>query len=427
MAEYPENLEEQLRMQKQRAAAPRRRRRIRRAVPIVLLCVLVVGLYLILRKSDSEEPVPAASAPPSDSSAVIAAVGDIALTEQMVRSFKTGDGYDFTACFENMTAQIAGADLAIGNLEGNVSETVSDHVYPPELLDALAVCGFDVLQTANSYSIQNGISGLARTKEAIQAAGMEALGTFSTKEEREQSGGVLIKDVNGIRFAFLSLTKGLNNLRVPDGSEYCVNLLYSDYDTSYSRIARDTILSLLDNAKAQEPDVIIAMVHWGSEYTLELTSSQKSIAELLLSNGADAVIGSHSHLVGPIRRETVSTLLGTKERGLIAYSLGDFLSTAERQDMQYGCVLRLEYSKIDGSTSLTGVSYSPTYTVVPSEELETKEYAVCDVLDAIRLFEQEYYDRIPRALYELLITVPDKLKEQTESEFQRQLPEDKAN
>ncbi len=421
-----ESLEEQLREQQRMASALRRRRRMRWLIPLILLLLLLAGLYIYLRISYDQEHPEETTAPPSDSTATVVAVGDINFTGKLLNSCRRGDGYDFSDCFSRVLPQLASADLTVGNLEANAADQGADRVCPPEFLQALADSGFDVLQTANSYSIQNGITGLTRTCAAVRKAGMDPVGTFSSAQEREQCGGVTIREANGIRFAFVGLTKGLNNLRIPEGAEYSVNLLYTDYDTNYSSIAKDSILQLMENAKAQDPDVIIVMVHWGSEYTDGITDTQKRIAELLFDNGADVVLGSHSHLVGQMQKHSVSTLLGTREEGFIAYSLGDFLSAADEPDAQFGCMLKLEFSKKGGETTLTGVSYTPTYSSKPSSELETRRYAVYDTLDAIRLYEQGYYDRVSETLFKRMKDALEDLRKQTDSDFQRvdEIPEE---
>jgi len=87
------------------------------------------------------------------------------------------------------------------------------------------------IKPAIDEAIQNGISGLSATKEAVQAAGIGAVGTWTSPQDREEN-PVLIREVNGLRIAFLAFTKGMNNMRLPDGAEYCVDLLYSDYDSN---------------------------------------------------------------------------------------------------------------------------------------------------------------------------------------------------
>ena len=248
---YLNNLEEQLRQDRRLGKARRRKRRLRKLVPLLLLLILAVGLFLLLRKPKEDAPAQTEPAAPGSSVTTISFVGDICLDAPMLERFRSGSDYDFTPLFRRIVPRLAASDLTVGNLEGNITEgdTGSDHCYPPALLRALYSAGFDILQTANSYSIQNGITGLSVTKQAIEAAGMDVLGTWSSVQDRQEH-GVLIREVNGLRIAFLAFTKGMNNLRLPVGAEYCVNLLYTDYDTNYSKIDRASITAATSSASA---------------------------------------------------------------------------------------------------------------------------------------------------------------------------------
>ena len=240
---------------------------------------------------------------------------------------------------------------------------------------------------------------------------MDALGTWISEEDRSEN-GVLIRDVNGIRIAFLSFTKGMNNLRLPAGAEYSVNLLYTDYDTNYSKIDRAAILKAVDEARLQNPDLIVAMLHWGSEYDRQIAESQEEIADLLFDNGVNLIIGSHSHYVGSIiLKDMQGRSYGKK---LIAYSLGDFVSTADNSDARNGCILSVTVVKDHGNTLISDLSYIPTYSAEPSSELETQDYEVLDTLGAINFYKQGYYDRVSDTLYEQLLCALEDLKEQTE-------------
>ena len=410
------NLEEQLRQDRKLDNARRRKRRLRRFFPLLLLLLLlfaaVLFLFLSGNHAPSQETITTEAPVLGSSVATLSFVGDISLDEAIIENFRAGAGYDFTPLFQRIVPRLAMADLTLGNLEGNVIGTyeAADHCYPPALLQALYAAGFDILQTSNSYTIQNGITGLTATKQAIQAAGMDALGTWISQEDRSEN-GVLIREVNGIRIAFLSFTKGMNNLRLPTGSEYCVNLLYSDYDTNYSKIASSAIAEVVEEARMQRPDVIIAMVHWGSEYDKQVADSQEEIAELLFDNGVNLIIGSHSHYVGPM--ELKDKKISSYGGNLVAYSLGDFVSVSDSSSARNGCVLSVTIQKDGDDIRITDLTYVPTYSAAPSESLEISTYEVLDTLNAISFYKQGYYDRVSDKLYEQLVSALDKMKEQT--------------
>ena len=407
-----ENLEEQLRHDRRLGRTRRRKRRMKKLLPLIGILTAAAGIGIVIWSSTHRD-APETEAPAPDSvTAVISFVGDINLNQDMIRAFQIGSDYDFSPLFRRITPRLASTDLTVGNLEGNITEAadVSDHNYPAALLRDLYAAGFDILQTANSYSIQNGISGLTATKQAIQNAGMDALGTWVSPQDREEN-GVLIRDVNGIRFAFLAFTKGVNNLRLPDGADYCVNLLYRDYDTNYTELDRSAMIAAAEQARAYSPDVIIAMVHWGSEYDHSIAKSQKEAAKLLFENGVNVIIGSHSHYVSTMQLESPEiTPFGGN---FIAYSLGDFVSAADTSSARNGCVLRLSFLKDGSEVSIQEVQYAPTYSAEPSDSLQTRSYEIMDTLDSIRFYQKEYYDRVSDRLYEQLVASVEKIKELT--------------
>lgn len=387
------------------------------------LCLLLVIGY-VLKSILTTKPETAPENQTYDCTATLAAVGDISLSAKQLRSFHTAsETYEFGDCFRQVAQTVSAADLALGNLEATVTTDLSKAqtgAVPDNFLSALSDCGFDVLQTANSFSIQNGISSIQTTMDAIEAHGMKAIGTYRSQEERTQSGGYLLYDINGIRIAVVAYTKGLSNMHLPEGCEYAVDLLYNDYDTEYSSVKEDGILACINNAKAASPDFIIAMVHWGSENETEIGDSQKYIADLLIDSGVDVIIGSHTHIVGEIEHRYVQKDDGSWKDAYIAYSLGDFLTASEQSRTQYSCILSLTFRKDSesGFHAITDISYTPTYCTSPSKSLSTNGYAVIDILNALQLREEQYYNAISEPFAEKLTGILEELKEQTGTDYQ---------
>lgn len=364
------------------------------------LCALLTLIGILLLSGCSAKK--AATFHPAEGSAVatLCAVGDIMISPQQLEAAAQPDGsYSFTDGYLGAAELLADADLTVGNLEGTLNGAPYDsYNYPDALAACLSGLGFDVLQTANSRSIQNGIAGLTRTKEQLEAVGIDALGTFASEAQWQETGGVLIREVNGIRIALIGMTKGLNNMRLPENAGHCVNLLYTDYDSNYSSIDTDAITRLTKNAEAENPDITIAMVHWGSENERTISESQKQIASLLIDGGVDVILGSHSHLVGPIEQRTV--------RGrpvVIAYGLGDFSGSAEDRE---AIALRLAITKDSktGETRVTEVSYTPLYVT---------QSRVYDIETALSLYESNYIDAISEEQQKVFTAALERLKEQT--------------
>lgn len=385
------------------------------------LAVLLSGVCLISLASCSRPRQIAVTESGAQSVVTLAAVGDILLSEAQMKDAACADGsYDFSAAFSAVTGQITGADLAVGNLEGNFCGAPYDasvHNYPEALAAALADAGFDVLQTANTYSIENGLTGLKSTIQTLQDAGLAHLGTFSSAEDRSEN-GVFIREINGIRIAMIAFTKGVNNVHLPDGADYCVNLLYTDYASNYSQVNTDGITACVQQAVAADPDIIIAMVHWGSEYDDTISQSQEEIESLLLGSGVDVILGSHSHLVGKMEQRQITDANGKEKTVFVAYSLGNFYCDASDPDTQPSVILHLEFTKYDdGTTEITDASYTPIYIADMGEDAANR-FVVLNVRNSIELYQNRYYDSVSDEVYEILRDVPALLKERIQSDLE---------
>ncbi len=407
MAIDPEELKKRRLLREKRRQAQRRRRRqllLRLGLAFVVLALVAGGIFLWSlpqegqqeatqpAQQEAAQPTEPTSLPPT-SVVHIAAAGDLNVTSAVVQS--GGDAYDYTQTFQDVACLLADADLAVLNFEGLlVGEPYgSTGSAPQALAEALHSAGVDLVQMANSYSISQGTLGLGTTLQNIRAAGMEPLGAYAGNEEYQQAKGYTICEVKGVRIAFVAFTKGMNSMTLPAGSENCVNVLYTDYDSTYQDIDRDKIAAIMTAVQQEEPDITIAMLHWGSEYNDTISQSQESIKKIFQSYGVDAIIGTHSHYVQKIEYdETAGTL--------VAYSLGDFLGDAQRSGSEYSIVLDLEITKdnLSGEAKITGYSYTPIFTVnQPGVPLR-----VVRLPQTIAAYEAEYINRVSKATYEAM-------------------------
>ncbi|MBQ4601064.1 MAG: CapA family protein [Oscillospiraceae bacterium] len=290
----------------------------------------------------------------------LAAVGDVNINDKTVAA-GAGAVYDYTNTFVDVLPLLSEADLTLMNFEGNLcgepygTATVSA---PQELMEALYNAGVDVVQMANSRCINNGDSGLATTLQNIRAAGMLPVGAYASKSEFKRTGGYTICDIQGIKIAFVAFTKGMDGYAIPEQFDGHVNLLYTDYATMYKEVDTSGIRKVLRAAAKEKPDITIALLHWGSEYSDKENKTQATIKDLMIDEGVDAIIGTHPHYVQKMEIE--------KETGaFVAYSLGDFYSDAQRAGSEYSVVLHLEITKdhITGETKVTNFEYTPIFTM----------------------------------------------------------------
>lgn len=376
--EYERNLQQQEARRLRRLELKRKRRIQQRIVQLVLVLILILVVVLCVRScagnraAQAEEPAtPSESAaiPADGMRATLAAVGDImCYDQQLIDALQEDGSYDFSDSFTAVAPYLSTADLTLGNLELNfcgpekVYAGYPDFAAPETLSGTLSELGFDILQTANTYSIQNGLSGLLSTIQYLKDSSIQPLGTYSEASEKTAQNGVVMKTVNGINLAFMAFTKGVNNMVLPAGAEYCVDLLYKDYYSNYLELNTEAILASVSSAKALGADVVIAMLHWGSESVSMPSVKQDELANLMFENGVDVILGSHSHIVGPMETRTV-TRDGVEKEVFVAYSLGNFFSAMNEDYTQESVVLNLEFTKDDatGVTTISSISYLPLY------------------------------------------------------------------
>jgi poly-gamma-glutamate synthesis protein (capsule biosynthesis protein) len=377
-------------------------------------CVLVLALSIPILLLTSCKGAAQPRSRGETQVATLAAVGDIFLSEAVLKDAKQVSGaYDFTPFLSGVADTLSGADITIGNFEGNFfGEPYDRNNAPDAFATALRTVGFDILQTANSYSIRKGLRGLEQTKTIIESAGISALGTYTSAADREDS-LVHIREVNGIRIAFVAFTKGLDSMSLPDGAEHCVNLLYTDYTTDYLEINESGISAVLGAAKAQNPDIIVAALHWGSENISEVSETQEKIADLLFQNGADVILGTHSHRIGEVEVRQIASASGARKDVVLAYSLGDFCA-ADENDVASSLILNLEFTKdsATGITTISDVSYTPL-AIADYGAGRAERFAVLDVNKEVALYEGNYFDRVSEELYEALLAIPEEITART--------------
>ena len=355
-------VERQLR--RREANAKKRRKKILAMVVVCLLMIAIgAGVFLLLRMAEDKQPE-AAQKPTQSAGEVpegatvihLVAAGDVNVSDAIVAS--GGAGYDYSETFKDVAHLLADGDLTVVNFEGNLCGVPygDSKSAPQSFVETLERCGVDMVQLANSYSIYQGVSGLQATIRGITEAGMEPLGVYADDRAYKAGKGYTIKEVEGVKIAFVAFTKGMDGMTLPQGSENCVNVLYTDYDSTYQKIDKKTVESVLDAAKEEKPDLLVALLHWGSEYNDNVSKTQEELVGFLQAEGVDAIIGTHPHYVQKITHDPETGMF-------VAYSLGDLISDGQRAGTEYSIVLKLEIAKTDTDTKVIGYSYTPIFTV----------------------------------------------------------------
>jgi len=297
---------------------------------------------------------PTVSPAPKLRTVSIVSTGDILLHERLWAQAKadgTDGNLDFYPQLADLESVISSADLALCHLETPLAELGVDYEgyptfnVPPQITDAITKLGFDMCGTASNHSLDQGFSGLQRTIEILNAAGIPHTGTAISQADASKPLIMDVKTENGIvKVAILSYTYGFNGFERDADKTWSANLIDPVAIIAEAKLAR-----------TQGAEIVVAKLHWGSEYTNKANEFQTTVAQELADSGQiDLIDGSHSHTVQPL------TQIGNT---WIAYSHGNF-AAAQREPAttkSEGLVTRWEFVEgLDGKFSLSCADAMPT-------------------------------------------------------------------
>lgn len=304
---------------------------------------------VVLEPTPTPEPVYA--------DAVWMAVGDVMMhTPQLPGAFdKKTNRYNFNPFFAEVKPILEQGDWVIANLEtpmGGAEFGYSGYPQfnaPAELGEALKAAGFNLITNANNHALDQGESGILRTIENLKALDIPFKGTASTQEEADS---MVLSEKNGIVMGLLAYTYGTNGIEAPEGKPYLVSLIDEE------KIKADIVR--LRDAGA---DFITVSLHFGTEYQIAPNEEQKRLARRLVAAGADIIAGSHPHVVQPYEVVETTDANGRTKKGLIIYSMGNFISNQRGDSKDYGVIFKVNVRKnmTDGSVDFTEIESIPTW------------------------------------------------------------------
>lgn len=326
---------------------------------LVLCVVAVVILAGILVAFISEKPQNNSSAPAVkvdevslESEVSLVMVGDNLLHMPLIKNAELSDGsHNFDSLYEDMKPYFEGADISV-----IVQETVlggEDLGYsgypmfnsPQAVGDSIKDAGFDVVLHATNHTLDKGAKGVENTIEFWKK--YPEIKVLGINESEEQQNTITYHTKNGIKFALLNYTDSTNGIPLPSGKKYLVNTVNEE------KIAND-LKTAEENA-----DFTIVFMHWGTEYSLSENQSQTRLAEIMCENGADLIMGSHPHVIEPVK--WVEGENGNK--ALVFYSLGNYVSRQKEANNLLGIMGTVKiYRDSDGNVFVKEASVMPTVT-----------------------------------------------------------------
>lgn len=292
-----------------------------------------------------------------DSVVHLCCAGDNLIHDNIYEDARTPEGgYDFTKCYERCKKLIEGADLAILNQETVVNNAFPPSTYPffstpTENGDAVINFGFNVISMSNNHVLDKGSTGLINSLDYWDSKGILHYGAYRDAADADD---IKVKEINGIKFAFLGYMEHTNGQYIPQGQPG--KLIYLSEEAKVKeQIERADKLA----------DVVVVSCHYGTEVLNELNDMQKTLTPKLVSWGADLIIGTQAHAL------STCNYLDKPDGGkaFVFYGLGNFLHTMGGSNLPNGQhgkpligifgSLDVRKSAEDGSISFENIKATP--------------------------------------------------------------------
>lgn len=275
-------------------------------------------------------------------SAKLVFVGDIMTHPNIVKSFENKD------ILFDLKDYLKG-DIVFANLEFTVDTNKPPMPYP-EFNGSIEYLRyffnyFNLFSVANNHAYDQGAQAEAETIAEIERNNKLIIGGSTNSKDIKP----LITNINNIPI-FLSAYTMLDN-----GISYRSNENGYFYFMNFFPKKEDLIEKIKDDLKlATNNELKIISLHFGLEYTTKPEKKTIEIARDLIENGVDIIIGHHPHV--PRYSEIYE---GTNHKGIIIYSLGNFIANHKGRFpyLDIGTILSLEVKE----NKEINFEFMPTY------------------------------------------------------------------
>ena len=266
--------------------------------------------------------------------------------------------YSFDEQYAFVVGSLSSADYTIGNLETTVGPVGKEGFsgYPrfnaPEaMLEAVKDSGIDFLTLANNHMLDRYFDGMVQTVSLVEKHGFDFGGANRSQAEMDAPNVV---EVNGIKLGMLCYAQHTN------GMERHSSVRAKEYGINY--LGKADFAADVKKLRDAGAEVVIAIPHWGAEYERQPGTYALTMARRMAEAGVDVILGSHPHVVQPVRFLEVKLPSGEAHRTLVAYSLGNFISNMSRPFTDMGIILEFTLvEKGTGGFSIEDVGYVPVY------------------------------------------------------------------
>ena len=289
--------------------------------------------------------------------------GDLMQHGEQLRNARKADGtYSYSYYYKHIKKTVQDADIAVANLETPLGKSnfggYPTFCAPDSFLYAALDAGFDVMLLANNHCLDRGKNGVMHTLDILDATKTLHCGLYRNQKEREERYPLLINH-NNTRIVLLNYTYGTNRIETP--APIVVNIM-------------DKKMMAKDIAKAKEirADYIIACMHWGDEYLSIAPKKVKEMADWLIEQGVDHIIGNHPHVIQPIE---IRDDKKTPDRHAVVYSTGNLVSNMTKRGTDGGIMVKMSLRKIHEYPQLHKLEYLLTW-VAPRKNNGRRDFTI---------------------------------------------------
>lgn len=218
----------------------------------------------------------------------------------------------------------------------------------PGRAEMLREMGVDIAGLANNHVYDFGAEAMADTLDTLRRMGIDYVGAGKNLEEAMTP---VYREIDGKVIAYVAASRAEKFRMTPQATEDAAGILRC-YDT-------ELFVREIEQAR-ENADYVVALVHWGTEYSTELEEVQKTTGREYIDAGADIVIGAHTHCLQGMEYY--------QEKPII-YSLGNFWFNDKSLDTM---LLQVKLSGEDDSSEITAGNVEVRIVPAKQENCETR-------------------------------------------------------
>lgn len=292
-----------------------------------------------------------------DNSISIGFVGDLILLEDQLKL--SNNNFDYM--FDNTKKLFDDTDYVFGVLEGPVDDNDEYSYgnfyddkeirlnYPSSFIKSIEKSGIDFVSIANNHMFDRGEDSFNATLDNLNNSKLDYAGNKNNYR---------IVDIEGLKVGVLAYTYGLNYLNNEDYSKY-LNFLTVPYSKDF-KLVKKNIHNDFMKLKESNVDLIIVMPHYGTQFSNQVDTYQEVWNRFFISEGADIILGDHSHAIQPIQY---------KKDSIIINSPGNYINSYIEYDGDLSMYVKVYVDK--DNHKIIGSSVTP---IIATKDEEGKYY-----------------------------------------------------